>query len=124
VGQLFVASQWPLQQTDALPHRTPLDAHPTGRTPQVPLLEQWPLQHWLSLLQCLPLRLQPGRSAAASPMPTTDASVPPTRAAPINLSALPREMEPLASPLASSSKVRLEVSWLTCCPLYPKGGIH
>jgi hypothetical protein len=54
-------------------------------------------------------------------MPTTDASVPPTRAAPISLSALPRVMLPLASPLASSSKVRLEVCWLTCAPI-PKGG--
>jgi hypothetical protein len=49
-------------------------------------------------------------------------SVPPTRAAPISLSALPRESVPLASPLASSSKVRLVVCWLTRCPLSPKGG--
>jgi hypothetical protein len=73
------------------------------------------------LLQFFPLRLQPGGSAPASRMPS-DASVPPTRAAPINLSALPRESVPLASPLASSSKERLVVSWLTCCPHSPKGG--
>jgi hypothetical protein len=39
-------------------------------------------------------------------IPGTEASTPPTRAAPINLSALPREMLPLASPLARSSKER------------------
>jgi hypothetical protein len=37
-------------------------------------------------------------------MPTRDVSVPPTRAAPISLSALARERVPLASPQASSSK--------------------
>src|SRR5215216_3506521 len=66
--------------------------------------EQVPLQHCVSLLHAFPLRLQPGRSAAASPMPS-DASPPPARAAPINSSALPRERVPLASPLASSSKM-------------------
>jgi len=71
---------------------------------QRPWLKQLPLQHCLFLLQRSPLRLQPGGSAAASPMPTTDPSVPPRRAAPINLSALPRERLPLASPLESSSK--------------------
>ena len=82
---------------------------------QVPSV-QTSLQHWLFLVQCFPLRLQPIGSAPASPMPN-EASVPPTRAAPINLSALPRVMLPLASPLARSSKEWLEVSWLTCCPL-------
>jgi hypothetical protein len=65
--------------------------------------EQLPLQHWAFLVQVLPLRLQPIGSAEASPMPS-DPSVPPTTAAPINLSALPRVMEPSASPLARSSK--------------------
>src|SRR5215218_2178329 len=69
---------------------------------QLPL-EQFRLQHWSGLVQCLPLRLHPGGSPAASPMPS-DPSVPPTRAAPINLRALPRERLPSASPLARSSK--------------------
>jgi hypothetical protein len=70
---------------------------------QVPLEQSIPLQHCAGLVQFFPSRLQPGGSAAASPMPS-DASVPPTRAAPINLSALPRERVPLESPTASSSK--------------------
>jgi len=65
--------------------------------------EQFPLQHWPFLVQFFPLRLHPGGSAEASPMPT-DPSAPPTRAAPINLRALPRVREPEASPLARSSK--------------------
>jgi hypothetical protein len=69
---------------------------------QVPL-SQLPLQHCVSFLQRLPLRLQPRGSAAASPMPR-DASVLPTSAAPINLSALRRDISPLASPLVSASK--------------------
>jgi hypothetical protein len=69
---------------------------------QLPL-EQLPLQHCVSLVQFFPLRLHPGGSADASPMPT-DPSAPPTRAAPINLRALPRVREPSASPLARSSK--------------------
>jgi hypothetical protein len=69
---------------------------------QVPLA-QYPLQHCVSLAQCLPLLLQPIGAAPASPMPS-DPSVPPTTAAPINLSALPRETLPSASPLARSSK--------------------
>jgi hypothetical protein len=68
------------------------------------LPEQLPLQHCAFFLHFFPLGLH-RLSAAASPMPS-DASVPPTRAAPINLSALPRESVPLASPLASSSKER------------------
>src|SRR5215217_7401156 len=69
----------------------------------VPLTQTRLPQHWSFRVQCLPARLQPGGSAPASPMPS-DASVPPTRAAPINLRALPRVMLPSASPLASSSK--------------------
>jgi hypothetical protein len=42
--------------------------------------------------------------------------------APIDFSTPRREMEPLASPLASSSKDWLVVCWLTCFPLSPKGG--
>jgi len=70
---------------------------------QVPLTQTRLPQHCVSLVQCLPARLQPGASAPASRMPS-DASEPPTRAAPINLRALPRVMEPSASPLARSSK--------------------
>jgi hypothetical protein len=93
---------------------------PDGHGSAVGVLAQMPLtqlllQHCSSFLHVFPLRLQPGGSAAASPMPT-DASAPPTRAAPINLSALPRESVPLASPLATSSKERLVVCWLTCAP--------
>jgi hypothetical protein len=71
---------------------------PDEQAAPVPLLEQFPLQHCLAFLHAFPARLQPGGSAAASTIPR-DASVPPTRAAPINLCALPREMLPLASPL-------------------------
>src|SRR5215211_1248061 len=70
---------------------------------QVPLTQTRLPQHCVSLVQCLPLRLQPGASAPASWMPS-DPSVPPRRAAPINLRALPRVRVPSASPLASSSK--------------------
>jgi hypothetical protein len=66
-------------------------------------LEQLPLQHWAFLVQFFPLRLHPGGSAEASPMPT-DPSAPPTTAAPISLRALPRVKVPSASPLARSSK--------------------
>src|SRR5215212_9562678 len=70
---------------------------------QVPLTQTRLPQHCGSLVQCLPLRLHPGGSAPASWMPS-DPSEPPTRAAPINLRALPRVREPSASPLARSSK--------------------
>jgi hypothetical protein len=100
--------------------RTLPDGHGSafGALAQVPLTHLR-LQHCSSFLHFFPSRLQPGGSAAASPMPS-DASAPPTTAAPINLSALRRESVPLASPLASSSKERLVVCWLTCCP-YPEG---
>jgi hypothetical protein len=65
--------------------------------------EQLPLQHCSFLTQFFPLRLHPGGSADASPMPT-DPNALPTTAAPISLRALPRVMEPSASPLARSSK--------------------
>ena len=86
---------------------------------QLPLSQTRLPQHWLSLVQCLPLRLHPGGSAPASPMPS-DPSAPPTMAAPINLSALRREMLPLASPLANSSKKRSLASGDIGSP-YPKG---
>jgi hypothetical protein len=71
---------------------------------QVPLRQTRLPQHCVSLVQCFPARLQPGGSAEASPPMPSDASVPPRRAAPINLRALPRVMVPSASPLARSSK--------------------
>src|SRR5215217_1449585 len=84
---------------------------------QVPLTQTRLPQHCVSLVQCLPSRLHPGGSPAASRMPS-DPSEPPTRAAPINLRALPRVMLPSASPLASSSK---KLSSLAIgCPL-PQG---
>jgi hypothetical protein len=49
--------------------------------------------------------------------------VPPTRAAPINLSALPREMLPLASPLASSSKGRSLASGDIGSPFPQRAGL-
>jgi len=70
---------------------------------QVPLTQTRLPQHWSFLVQCFPARLQPGGSPAASRMPS-DPSAPPARAAPINLRALPRVMEPSASPLANASK--------------------
>src|SRR5215217_5756507 len=70
---------------------------------QVPLRQTRLPQHWSVLVQCLPARLHPGGAPAASRMPS-DASVPPRRAAPINLRALPRVRLPSASPLARSSK--------------------
>ena len=39
-----------------------------------------------------------------------------------SLSALRRLIEPSARALARSSKERSVVCWLTCCPLFPKGG--
>lgn len=81
---------------------------------------QAPLQQCLSFLHFFPLGLQRS-SAEASPMPS-DPSVPPTRAAPISLSALPREMLPLASPIASSSKERSVVSGDIGSPFHKKGG--
>jgi hypothetical protein len=86
---------------------------------EVPLLTQLPLQHCASFLHFFPVGLQ--RSAAATP--PSDPSAPPTRAAPINLSALRRVMLPLASALASSSKERLVVCWLTCAPIPQRAGL-
>jgi hypothetical protein len=88
---------------------------------QVPLEEQVPPQHCVPLLHFFPLRLQPGASAAASPMPS-DPSVAPTRAAPINLSIRPLESVPLAISVASASKARPLASSLTCSPFPRRGG--
>ena len=63
--------------------------------------EQLPLQHCLFFLHFFPSRLH---SSSARAIPGMEASVPPRRTAPISLIALPREMLPLSSPLASSSK--------------------
>jgi hypothetical protein len=93
-----------------------LQPPPSWHLPSTQLL----LQHELFFLQRFPLRLQPGGSAAASPMPS-DASVPPISAAPINLSALRREMLPLARPVASSSKERSGVSVANGCLLQRTG---
>src|SRR5215211_8182881 len=84
---------------------------------QVPLGQTRLPQHCVFLVQFFPARLHPGRSAAASRMPS-DPSVPPTRAAPINLRALPRVRLPSASPLASSSK---KPSSLAIGSLLPQG---
>src|SRR5919107_678496 len=73
----------------------------SGRQQVRLLAPQVPLQHWWFFLHFFPVGLH---SSSAAATPPSDPSVPPTRAAPINLSALPREMLPLASPLVSSSK--------------------
>jgi hypothetical protein len=104
--QLMVGhTHWPLEQLP-LQHGSPAAQEPPfdRHVAHLPLSQRSPLQHCSSLVQCLPLRLQPGGSAAASPPRPSDASVPPTRAAPINLRALPRVRVPSASPLARSSK--------------------
>jgi hypothetical protein len=105
IQSLFNSSQTPLIPQRPLQHslssvqRSQISLQGAAHLPSA----QVPLQHCVPLVQCFPSRLQPLGSAAASPMPS-DASVPPTRAAPISLSALPREMLPLARPVASSSK--------------------
>src|SRR5215217_1359112 len=103
-----------LQHSRSAVQEPPIERHEA----QVPL-SQLPLQHCVSFLQRLPLRLQPIGSAAASPMPR-DASVLPTSAAPINLSALRRDISPLASPLVSASKDLSLVSLAIGC-LLPQG---
>jgi len=88
-------------------------------------LEQLP--QWRSFLlrftHLSPQRVCPSEHrSAAHATPGTEPKALPTRRPPINLRALPRDREPLARALASSSKVRLVVCWLTCCPFSPKGG--
>jgi hypothetical protein len=100
----------PFSQTQFIELKVTAGAH-------VPLTQR-PLAHCL-----LRWHLAPSGLGLAQARPGMEASVPPRRAAPISLSALPRDSVPLASPLASSSKVRLAVSWLTCCPLSPAGGL-
>ena len=90
--------QLPLQQSLEVLQVPPSDVHAAAQVPP----SHFPLQHCAFFLHFFPSGLH-RLSAPASPMPS-DASVPPTRAAPINLSALPREMLPLARPLVSSSK--------------------
>ena len=81
---------------------------------------QFSLAHWLLLLHFLPLGLGGG---AAQAMPGMEASVPPTRAAPINLSAWPLETSPLASPLASSSKEPYLLASVIGAILSSRGGV-
>jgi hypothetical protein len=84
--------------------------------------EQLPLQHCVALLQCFPPGLHLLGAAAATPPKPSDPSAPPTRAAPINLIALRREMLPLESPIASSSKERSLASGDILAPSLPKKG--
>jgi hypothetical protein len=60
--------------------------------------------------------------AKAVPMPLRP-RMPPSVIAAMNLMALRREMLPLASPLASSSKERLVASWLTGAPIPQRAGL-
>jgi hypothetical protein len=83
-----------------------------------PHLTQFLEQHWKSLRHSRPKRLQ----SLAQATPGKEANAAPRRAPPIHLIALPLERVPVASPFASSSKERLVVCWLTCCPPSPKGG--
>jgi hypothetical protein len=83
-------------------------------------LAQLPLQHCSLRVQFFPLRLHPGGSADASPMPT-DPSAPPTRAAPINLRALPRVREP--SPVLWPDRRRSHLLWPSAVSSH-NGGIR
>src|ERR671921_1292548 len=93
------STQNPLQQSALLPQVPPVAVHAGAHLPPSHLL----LQHWWFFLHFL---LRGLHSSSAAATPPSDPSAPPTRAAPINLSALPRERLPLDSPLASSSKER------------------
>ena len=99
-----------------LTQRPPQRVLPSGQpqTLSSPRLTQFFEQHWRSLRHLRPKRLQ---SSSAKATPGTEANVAPRRAPPTNLIALPLERVPVASPLASSSKERLVVCWLTRCPL-------
>src|SRR5215207_2688169 len=86
-------------------------------------LEQLP--QWRSFL-CRFTHLSPQRvcpsehqSSSAQATPGMEPSALPTRRPPINLRALRRDTLPLARALASSSKERLVVCWLTGTP-YPR----
>jgi hypothetical protein len=88
---------------------------------KVPLhtpLKHSPELHWSSRLHFLPAGLGLG---AASAIPEMEANAPPTRAAPINLSALPRERLPLASYVASTSKENALLLQGTSSTPFPKG---
>jgi hypothetical protein len=78
-------------------HIGPAAAH--TRTPRSGSSTHCPLAHWW-----LWLHLAPSGLGLAQAIPGMEASVPPTRAAPNSLSALPRDKVPLESPTASSSK--------------------
>jgi hypothetical protein len=79
----------------------------------------WPQHRPLPPPQRCPRLLQSlSSSASANRAGTSAAMAVPAK----SLSALRRLMEPSARALARSSKERLVDSWLTCCPLYPKGG--
>src|SRR4028119_1649837 len=69
------------------------------RVTHTPLTQVVPAGHCLSSLPLFAVGLAPATVGA-------EASIPPRRAAPINLSALPLETSPLASPLARASKER------------------
>ena len=111
--------QWP-SLVFRFTHLSPQRLWPGGQpqTLSSPCLMQFFEQHWESLLHSLPKRLQ----SLAQATPGTEAKAAPRRAPPIHLIALPLESVPVASPLARSSKDRLVVCWLTCCPHSPKGG--
>jgi len=114
-----------MQRADSLQHSLSavqpwlsVDTHAGAHLPPSHL----PLQHCAFFLHFLLTGLHSSSAAATPPMPSDD-SVPPTRAAPINLSALPRVRVPLANPPASSSKVRLVVSPLTAAPFPQRAGL-
>jgi len=88
---------------------------PSGQpqTLSSPRLTQFLEQHWRSLRH---LRPKPLQSSSAKAVPGTEANAPPTRAAPISLSALPLERVPLANPLVSSSKALSVVCVAIGCP--------
>jgi hypothetical protein len=90
-------SQLSLQQSVLPVQAPPSDTHAAA---QVPLVEQLSLAHWWLCLHLAPA----GLLGLAQAMPGMEASAPPTRVAPINLSALPRVTLPSASSLARSSK--------------------
>jgi hypothetical protein len=115
--QVVLLKVWPGSRQVLETHLPPHDTCPDGHAATQMLPSHLPLQHCVFFLHTFPVGLH--RSAPASRMPR-DASVPPTRAAPINLSALPREMLPLASPLASSSKELASLSSLVIGYPFPR----
>ena len=94
------ATQFPEQAQNGSPPPTGVTNSPPHTSPPHRPSTHRPLAHWKLCLHFAPS----GLLGLAEAMPGMEASAPPTRAAPINLIALPREMLPLAIPLASSSK--------------------